>query len=91
MKRDTSQPRDALMFVVMVVIGIASIFIAQKFALTLFHFMHEIPNRDFVVKVSFAIVFLFGFWGVFLGFTRIFRIAVDLVKHNLSRQSTKDK
>jgi len=91
MKLDTLKPRDVFMFVVMLAIGVASIFIAQKFALTLFHFMQAIPNRNIFSQGEFAILFVCIFWGVFLGFMRTFQLAVYLVKRTLSRQSTEGK
>ena len=90
MKRDRTKLRGALTLVVIMIIGVVIVFMAQKFALTLFHFMH-VADRDFIVKVSFSIACLFIFWGVFVGLTLAFRSAFAVFKHTLSHHTTKGK
>ena len=88
MKRNTTKLRSAITFVILLVIGTASIFIAQKLALTLFQMMHEMFTT---YKWEFAISFLFIFLGVFLGLVRAFRSAAAVFKCNRSHHATKGK
>ena len=88
MKRDTTKLLGALTLVVILTISMASVFMAQKFALVLFHFMHETFNS---YKWEFSIVFLFIFWGVFFGLMLAVLSIAGVIKHNLSHHSTEGK